>query len=551
MTIRTKVFLSIVGALALGLGLALVLAWQATSGAKRLDRIVQSAFEQAEVAQQVVRSFEAADALVVRVMALTDFVAEDEIRTRFDATAGRMKALIADLAKLSEGPVARKTAADLAGAYADWAADVAVVLGLAPSGNVPTAEQIKRHKARLASLVAQTSTEAVAEARTNITHTIDGLQSTILVVLVLSLVAALVAGALGLLIARQIGAPLVALSQAAARLQDGETDIAFAGRDRADEVGVVARAIAAFRDGVAERMRLETAARQEQEKQLGRQARVEATIAEFRGQVDTLLRNVEERIVEMQAAATKVGSLAQESASQAASAAGASKGAAHNMQTVAAASEELYATIASVVQQVSATSGRVSDAHAAASRTNAQVKTLADAASRIDSVIALIQSIASQTNLLALNATIEAARAGEAGKGFAVVASEVKTLATQTAKATEVIASLVASIQSSTATAITSIEGIGTMINDVNELAATINQTMSQQSDATAEIARSVAEASRSAGVSSSNIATVENSIEVTATSTESVRHAAGQARAEAEQLKSMFGAFLAKVAAA
>src|SRR6185437_16204677 len=152
-----------------------------------------------------------------------------------------------------------------------------------------------------------------------------------------------------------------------------------------------------------------------------------------------------------------------------------------NVQTVAASAEEMTSSISEIGRQVTQAATIAKQAVADAQRTNGTVNTLAEAAQKIGQVVQLIQDIASQTNLLALNATIEAARAGEAGKGFAVVASEVKSLANQTAKATEEIAGQIAAIQGATGSVVTAIRGIGGTIGEMSEIATAIASAIEEQ----------------------------------------------------------------------
>jgi methyl-accepting chemotaxis protein len=180
-----------------------------------------------------------------------------------------------------------------------------------------------------------------------------------------------------------------------------------------------------------------------------------------------------------------------------------------NVQTVAAATEQLSASINEISRQVAESTNIAGEAVAQAEQTNAGVQALADAAQRIGDVVKLISGIAEQTNLLALNATIEAARAGEAGKGFAVVASEVKSLATQTAKATEEITAQVAAIQGATGASVQAIQAIGGTINRVNQIAAAIAAAVEEQGAATQEIARNVQQASNGTTQVSGHIASV------------------------------------------
>jgi methyl-accepting chemotaxis protein len=176
------------------------------------------------------------------------------------------------------------------------------------------------------------------------------------------------------------------------------------------------------------------------------------------------------------------------------------------VQTVAAAAEELSASIQEITRQVEQSSSITRQAVNEALSTDETMRGLADSAERVGEVVGLIQEIASQTKLLALNATIESARAGEAGKGFAVVASEVKNLADQTAKATKQIAEQIGSMQKSSQAAVGAIETIRRTIEQVNESSAAIASAVEQQGAATQEITRNVQEAATGTREVSSNI---------------------------------------------
>jgi methyl-accepting chemotaxis protein len=197
--------------------------------------------------------------------------------------------------------------------------------------------------------------------------------------------------------------------------------------------------------------------------------------------------------------AGSLSSVVKEANRQADAASSASERASANVQTVAGATAELSASIREIGTQITHSSEIAQKAMAESDDTRRTVRLLSDSAQRIGEVVALINDIASQTNLLALNATIEAARAGEAGKGFAVVASEVKSLANQTAKATDDITNQVSEIQGLTARTVAAIESIGRTITEMSDIGSRISQAVDGQTSTTNDIARGVAEAAKSA----------------------------------------------------
>jgi methyl-accepting chemotaxis protein len=224
---------------------------------------------------------------------------------------------------------------------------------------------------------------------------------------------------------------------------------------------------------------------------------VETAIKSFRERVEVVLRSVGESAAAMKSTASTLFGSSERTSSQAETAVRATDEASTNVVTAAAASDELSSAIADMSQQLTQTTGALRIAASEAQATNEQIAGLAQSSQRIGDVVELIRNIAGQTNLLALNATIEAARAGEAGRGFAVVASEVKSLAVQTAKATEEISRQIVSVQESTQSAVDAIERITTRMQDIDRHAAAVAASVEQQSAATAEISRSVSSAAR------------------------------------------------------
>jgi methyl-accepting chemotaxis protein len=550
-SIRTKIFGPIVCALALGLLLMGVLGWLSISSHEKVQSRLYGAFEMHDLTEDITTEVAGIDRLITKVTDLTDFVDGDKIRQDYGAFTSKV---VNALAGLSTGAATAEVRASIEAvrtSLGEWGGEAEKVLGLKASQSIPTGERMKRLYADLAQKVEGLNGLIETSAKDQVSMAGRDLTSSMWMVLIAALVISVAAAVLGYLAAVGISSPLISLAHSAEKLQSGETDVIFAGQDRKDEIGAVARAIAQFRDGVVERIRLEEATRKEAQERLNRQARIDAVISTFKEQADTTVNSVERKLAQMQSTAREVSGLASDASSKASNAAHASRGSASSVQSVAAATEQLSSTISHVVDRIRTTNEQAQKATLAAKQSNEQVQALASAASRIDSVVALIKNIAGQTNLLALNATIEAARAGEAGKGFAVVASEVKSLATQTSKATEEIAALVGSIQSSTGDTISAIEGISSIVSEVSELANTMTDTMQQQNEATTDISKNVGQASASANVVSSNILGVEQAIAATSTSSRTAEAVATEALAEARQLKNMVGKFLAEVAAA
>lgn len=368
--------------------------------------------------------------------------------------------------------------------------------------------------------------------------------ATSLIVLTLVLV-------LGTIVALSISRPLKALSQVMGDLAKGDRSVDVPDVVGNNEISTMTKAVLVFRDRELERSQLQGQAEAQHENQLERQEKVNRMIEAFRSQSQITLAEISEQMDDMRASADDLSSIANNTSDQANSAAVSSEQASSNVQTVASSAEELSSSIAEISRQIGDATAIVDQTAGATRETTDKISSLANSAEKIGEVVNLIQDIAEQTNLLALNATIEAARAGEMGKGFAVVASEVKTLATQTAKATEEISSQIFEIQGSTNDALGAIQGIAKAMENVSEYTATISSSIEQQNAATSEISQSIEQASAGTQHVSS---TVNNVLEAASETTHSVRKIGATSADVAEKtagMRDVVDRFLKDVAAA
>jgi methyl-accepting chemotaxis protein len=326
------------------------------------------------------------------------------------------------------------------------------------------------------------------------------------------------------LLGRSVSRPLIAITGAMERLSGGDTKVAIPGNARRDELGTMAKAVHVFKENAIAKLGLEEAQRIDRDAMARRQEEINQLIGFFGRSMSGSFRSLSGVSAEMSRTSTSLENAAQTTGSQATVVLGEVGQTAENIQSVAAASQELSASIAEIGRQAGESARGSSAAMQQAAAVVTKVEELREAASAIGSVVELINSIAGQTNLLALNATIEAARAGEAGRGFAVVAGEVKALAAQTAKATSDIAHQVASIQSATGGAAAAIEEISGTVRGVNETAVAIATAVEQQDAATREIARSIESVTVNAASMARGMEQVQRAVGVTGDNAAEVR---------------------------
>ncbi len=348
-------------------------------------------------------------------------------------------------------------------------------------------------------------------------------------------------------ILRRIGGLQVAMQQ----LSNGDLTTQIEHSKRRDEIATMATSLEIFRDTMIKARDLSASQDNERIAKVERANAIEARIMDFEANVRATLDKLQHSANAMQTTAQDMSATAEHSSKLVTAVASAAEETSVNVQTVSAGTEELNASIAEISRQVDGSARIAAKAVNEANETDITMQGLAENATHISDVIDLIQTIASQTNLLALNATIEAARAGDAGKGFAVVASEVKSLADQTAKATDQIRTQITSMQSVTTSAVSAIRSISSTIGEIHEVATAISAAVEQQGAATREIARNIQHAAGGTSEVSSNIVGVNDASTKAGSAAQEVLQASSALRDEADGLRAEIDTFLTSIRAA
>jgi methyl-accepting chemotaxis protein len=352
-------------------------------------------------------------------------------------------------------------------------------------------------------------------------------------------------------VTRRVIKPLHNMRDAMLKVASGDLTVDTGYAKRSDEIGALAGALETFKQQAVDKARIEAQERDRNAGAMARQQAIENYVGEFESMMRQTLDQLGDASGQMRSTSAGLSTVSRQTNARVEVAEKASGEASMSVETVAAASEELSASINDISQQAVHAAGIASRAVNQARDTDGTVQGLAKSAGRIGEVVGLINTIAAQTNLLALNATIEAARAGEAGRGFAVVASEVKSLASQTAKATEEISEQIADIQKVAGDAIDAIKGIGSIIGEVNEVATAIAAAVQEQGAATQEITRSTQFAAQGTKNVSENITGVKADADTAAAAAEDVKRASETLETQSREFGNQVTQFLGKIRAA
>lgn len=503
---------------------------------------------------------------------ITTFSAPIKVNGQYYGTAGidialnDLNAELASVKPFGTGFVALVSSAGMAVSYPDAAATGKPLKDIDPASAKVATEAIATNKPAstdattkgegwhyLALPVAAGGTDerwAVVVAVPNATLNAEANKNNT-IMLALSVLSILIAaGILFLVLNRMVGAPLKGLGRTFDRMASGDHNAEVPEARRVDEIGQIGKAVLRFRDSLRDRVNADADAEHQRQLQASEDRKVAMGMlaTEFEQAVGGIVDQVASASIDMRNSAEALSQIASNASGQTTTIASATEQAANNVRTVAAASEELTSSINEITSKAEASSTIARRAVDEANRSDARIRELEAAAGKVGEVVTLIQAIAQQTNLLALNATIEAARAGDAGKGFAVVATEVKSLANQTAKATDEIGEQISAIQSATNGTVEAIASIRDIIHEMSQFSMAISEAMTQQGAATDDIARNVHEASQGTDEVATHVHSLAVATQETGEASSRTLNTAAQLVQQSETLKSQVQAFVNQV---
>ncbi|HEU5048669.1 MAG TPA: HAMP domain-containing methyl-accepting chemotaxis protein [Rickettsiales bacterium] len=455
-----------------------------------------------------------------------------EARDGLAASAGNVAT---DLAKAIKGNTddSAKPALEASGAAVAAAADA---LATASKDNNQAA--MNTAAADLQQKVQAFVLKCNAEMEHLMNNRIAGYHKVVLTHLGIALAVSLLAWVQLLTIVRAITRPLTRITGLMGEITSGNLKIAVPNTQRQDEIGKLTKALSAFYEAATERNKARQAEQKRMESEQQRNTRIRELNDNFSGSVEKVITQLTASIAELNKSAQTLAKKASESTQQTTRVAATAEEAAANSQSIASAAEELSASIREISSRLEGSNASVQEASGEAKHTFEVIAELSRDSAKIGEVVELITNIAAQTNLLALNATIEAARAGDSGKGFAVVASEVKSLANQTAKATEEISAHIGSLQASVQKVSGAVEHIATTILQLSEFFSAISSAITEQDAVTQEIARNVQNTASGVGDVGNNIKAIAQAIHLAEQTTHGITEATKIVDTEAQELQ-------------
>jgi methyl-accepting chemotaxis protein len=517
----------------------------------KLDDILSNASEAEQQAiesgtKKITTQFQAASAAANTFVLNADQMAASNALARLDFVAGAFDAIysmddkIVAALKEAKGFLlaykkAVKTVVDNTGTVADLVTQMSGSAGAISQGAGAMKADLVSEQQRL---------EAQSDAMIGETEQL---------IIMLAVGGTILGAILALLLGRGISRPMIAMCKAMRELAGGNFDVVLPGLGQRDEVGEMAGAVEEFKLQAIAKAERDAAAHEAQNREAGAARRAELIrfADDFESAVGSIVSNVSASAGHLEQAAGTLTRTAETTEGLSSQVAGVSEAASGNIESVASATEELSASVDAIGKQVRESNRIAEAAVAQAQQTDARIGKLSRAAQEIGDVVKLITAIAEQTNLLALNATIEAARAGDAGRGFAVVASEVKSLANQTAKATEDISNHISGMQEATQESVAAIKEIGSTIGQISSIAASITSAVEQQGSATQEIARNVQNVAQGTREAADNIVQVNRGATETGSASEEVLSSAKALSSESTRLRAELDRFMRNIRAA
>ena len=497
-------------------------------------------------AKKVTEQFQAASALATTFVVNADQSVANSALARLKFVENALKAISTTNAKILDG------IREVSGMLEEYHRSLAMLIGNAKEIEGLTQEMTET-AAEINKASAAMKADLLADQKRLDAESDAAISDTERLILMLAAGGFLLGCVWAFFLGKGISRPMTAMCNAMRELAAGNFDVVLPGLGRKDELGEMASAVEEFKIQAVARAERDAATQEAQNKAASATRRNELIrfADDFEAAVGAIVSNVSASAVQLEAAAGTLTRTAETTQTLSNQVAGASEEASSNMQSVATATEELSASVDEIGRRVKESSQIAEAAVRQAEQTDGRIGKLSRAAQEIGDVVKLITAIAEQTNLLALNATIEAARAGEAGRGFAVVASEVKSLASQTAKATDEISNHILGMQGATQESVAAIKEIGGTIGKISDIAATIATAVEQQGSATQEIARSVQNVAQGTQEAAANVVQVNRGATETGSASEEVLNSARTLSSESTRLREELDRFMANIRAA